>query len=134
MDVELKQLSDMSIQFSSAPWVKKVMFMQSTSFDYNRMDRIELSNRIEELKVYDLINYFIDTVAIVFPRQQYIISSAGTDDATIFFNDVFRLDKVNYNQWKKIFEVSKGARVFGPDILNHNNITDKVYTYVVPLT
>ena len=133
MDEELKELSDMSIQLSSVPWVKKVMFMQSTSFDYNRMDTIQQSNSVEELKVYDLINDFINTVAIIFPKQQYIISSAGTDDATIFFNDVFRLEKVDYNQWKKIFEESKGARVLGPDILHHNNITNKVYTYVQPL-
>lgn len=133
MDEQLKELSDLSIQFSSAPWVKKVMYMQSTSFDYNRMDPIELSNHVEELKGYDLINDFINTVAIIFPRQQYIISSAGTDDATIFFNDVFRLEKVDYNQWKKIFEDSKGARILGPDILRHNNTTDKVYTYVQPI-
>ena len=133
IDQKLNELSNLSIQLAYTPWVKKVMYMEGKSFNYDRMDKIELNSRVMELNGYDIINDFIDTIALVFPKQEFIISSSGIENAEVFFNDIYSLENYKYTEWKTLFKSYGIKKSLNPSTLNFNGNKDKVITYIQSL-
>jgi len=133
VDQQLKQINSLSIQLSHTPWVKKIMYTEGTSFNYSSMNKIELNNHIMELKGYDITNDFIDTAALVFPRQQFIISSSGTEDSETFFNDIYHLKDYEYGRWQELLSVYGNKEILRPNILSYNGNDEEVLTYIQSL-
>lgn len=133
IDQKFNELSDLSIQLSYTPWVKKVMYMEGKAFDYSRMNKIELNNHVMELKGYDVINDFIDTIALVFPKQEFVISSSGIENAEVYFNDIYSLEDYKYREMDELFQAYGIKKILNSTTLNFNGVKDNVFTYVQSL-
>lgn len=133
VDNRFKELDALCLQLSHAPWVRKLMYMQSSSIDYRRMDSMELTDHVMELRGYDALNDFIDTVALVFPEKGMVISSAGMADTNIFFNELYRLEGMDYGKWQEIISVYSGPKVLHLNTLYLNRLPAEVLTYTQTL-
>lgn len=129
----IKEINYMATQLSYLQWVKKAMYMRGTPFDYNLLNGIELSNNVGELKGFDAINDFIDTVILYFPKLEFVITSRGADNAEVFYNEVFKLDNMNYEKWKNTLNGWYSSKIIGARTLNHYGIKNRVITYVQPI-
>ncbi|MBU3144358.1 helix-turn-helix domain-containing protein [Clostridium sp. CF012] len=133
MDIKIKDVSNLCVQLSYTPWVKKMMYTESPSFDNSRMGKIELNNHVLELKGYDVSNNFINTIALIFPKQEFVISSAGTQNAETFFDDSYTLENYEYVQWKHLFNSYGIKEIFTASNLTVNGKKEKVFSYVQSL-
>lgn len=129
IDEQFKKLNDLTVQLSCTPWVKKIMYMQGDSFDYNYMDCVELNNHVLELKGYDIINEFIDVVTLVFPKQQFIVSSTGAEEVNYFFDNTYEYSAIDFKNLASSLSQNGGAQIL-QTTASFNNIQDeKILTY-----
>ncbi|MCX7884170.1 MAG: AraC family transcriptional regulator [Caloramator sp.] len=132
VDEQLKELNNIAIQYSCMPWVKEIMFMQGDKFDYSRINAVELNNYVLELKGYDIINNFINSISIVFPQQQFVISSIGVLDMDTFFNSIYKLKNYDNQTWNNILNYYGNFEILGPNKFEYDN-NSNVITYIQPI-
>lgn len=134
IDKRFMELNNFSIQLSQTPWVYKIMYMQGDKIDSSRINNFEITDHVSELKGYDALNDFIDTVILFSPEKNLIVSSIGITDGEVFFDELYKLEKLDFNNWNKLLADLKTPKVLNPSILNKKmSLNEKVITCLYPL-
>jgi two-component system, response regulator YesN len=124
------ELNELTIQLSHTPWVSKIMYMQRQELDRDRVTFSDLNDSVQELRGYEAMNNFITTVAVVFPDKNLVISSAGMANTNVFFNELYRLPKVNKDDFQKMITSYGAPKVLMPQLLYSNQISERVLPYI----
>ncbi|MFY9175759.1 MAG: hypothetical protein WBI74_11885 [Caldicoprobacterales bacterium] len=122
IDMRIDDLNILAVKLANSSWIRKLTYMQNNKIDSKRVSVTEITNYVEELRTYEVLNPFVVGLSVLFLDKNYVISSHGVSSGDIFYNEVFECQDFKYQDIIDIAQEIYGNEIYYTKNLNVNTL------------
>lgn len=98
-DREVLQFELMLSQLSNTAWVKRILYMQGSTVDRNRVSDFSMMEYQQQLNSWKLSNSLLAEIGIIFFEKDLVIASYGRSNIAFLSNNALRVPNLSRSDW-----------------------------------